>query len=87
MSSLKRLNNPGTTNRPVKLEGAEDEPPLVIAAGQAQTNSNRNRILARIQGPPKSASSDFCDVVYSLLAFRWHFVKYEIGQCYKDGAE
>ena len=59
MSSLNRLNSTGTTNRPVKLEGAERELPFALAAGQAQQNSNRNRILARIQDLRRSRSEHF----------------------------
>ena len=39
----------------MKPMGAEREMPLVLAAGRAQKNSNRNRILARMAGLNRAA--------------------------------
>jgi hypothetical protein len=55
MSSLNRFNRTGTTKKPVKLMGAERVMPIALAVGQAQENSNRNRILARMAEPHRVA--------------------------------
>jgi hypothetical protein len=55
MSSLNRFNRTGTTKKPVKLMGAERVMPIALAVGQAQKNSNRNRILARMAEPHRVA--------------------------------
>jgi hypothetical protein len=68
MSSLNRLNCTGTTNRPVKLDGAKRETLLALAAGQAQQNCNRSRILARIQVPKITSPNISCDG--GVLTFR-----------------
>jgi hypothetical protein len=67
MSSLNRLNRTGPTRRPVKPMGAEREMPFALAVGQAQKNSNRTRILARMAGRDRAPPEDSCDAVFSLL--------------------
>jgi hypothetical protein len=87
MSLLNRFNRTGTTKKPVKPMGAEREKPFPLAVGQAQKNSNRNRILARMAEPDRAAPERFLRRSVFTFACWERFVKREIGQCHGDGAE
>jgi hypothetical protein len=76
----------GSIREPVKLEGTKRERPVVFAAGTGPKNYCRTRILARIQGLPKSSSAHLRRSVLTFDLWR-RFVKWEMGECNEVGAE